>query len=407
MPLYSYEAFSKDGKKISGVVDASSTAAVRDQLARQGLYPTSISVTTQEAKLPFWRRLFSRGVSLKDKILFTKQLAVLVKSGVPLLQSLELLTEQFEGGFHSMLVTIKDDVKGGMSFADSLQKYPKVFEAIYVQLVRAGEASGKLDTILVRLTEYLERRDTINKKIRSAMQYPIIQLVIACGVVVVLLTAVVPQLQSLFDAQGESLPMTTKIMLAFSEMLKHYFLIVVIFLIIIIASFQYFKSTPTGRTFFDKLKLRLPVIKYVTRTSAVVQFSYTLGMLIESGVVLADALDIVVKIVDNQILANTLMEARDKIIKQGKIAQYLKQTNLFPPIAIHLIATGEETGQLGEMLLTVGRNYEVELNELIDTATGLISPIMLVVMALIVGFIVMAIAGPIMQGGEAFGLEGL
>jgi Type II secretory pathway, component PulF len=407
MPLYSYEAFSKDGKKVTGVIDTSSMAAVRDQLARQGLYPIAISLTTQDAKLPYWKRMFSRGVSLKDKILFTKQLAVLVKSGVPLLQSLELLIDQFEGGFHSILVSIKDDVKGGTSLADAMQKYPKVFEAIYVQLVRAGEASGKLDDILMRLTDYLERREIINKKISGALQYPIIQMVIAFGVVIILLTAVVPQLQGLFDAQGENLPTSTRIMLGISELLKHYFLVVLIALIIIIAGIQYFKRTPTGRTFFDRLKLKLPVIKYVTRTSAVVQFSYTLGMLIESGVILAEALDIVVKIVDNQILADTLMQARDKIIKQGKIAQYLKQTNLFPPIAIYLIGTGEETGQLGAMLLTVAKNYEVELNELIDTATGLISPIMLVVMAIVVGFIIMSIAGPIMQGGQAFGLEGL
>lgn len=407
MALYSYEAFTKEGKKVKGTIDASSIAAVREQLARQTLYPISIELSTEESRMGFFQRIFQRGVSLKDKILFTKQLAVLLKAGVPLLQSLELLIEQFKGRLHSILITIKDDVKGGVSLADAMQKYPRAFDTIYVQLVRAGEASGKLDEILIRLTEYLERRETIKRRIRSALQYPIIQLVIAIGVVVILLTVVVPQLQGLFEAQGENLPLSTKIMMVVSQIIKKYFLIVIAVVVALVAGFLYWKRTPSGAYLYDKIKLKIPLVKYIAKTSAVVQFCYTLGILIESGVNLAESLDIVVKIIDNRILAATLNEARDKIIKQGKIAQYLKQTNMFPPVAIHLIRTGEETGQLGSMLLTIARNYEVELTELIDAATGMISPIMLVIMAVIVGFIIMAIAGPIMQGGQAFGVEGI
>jgi type IV pilus assembly protein PilC len=217
----------------------------------------------------------------------------------------------------------------------------------------------------------------------------------------------VPQLQGLFEAQGEHLPTSTKIMMAASTIVKKYFLVLIAAVVAVVLGFIYWKRTNGGAYLLDKLKLKIPLIKYVAKTNAVVQFSYTLGLLIESGVNLAESLDIVVKIIDNRILKATLQEARDKIIKQGKIAQYLKQTNVFPPIATHLIRTGEETGQLGNMLLTVAKNYEVELGELIDTATGLISPIMLVVMAVIVGFIIMAIASPIMQGGQAFGLEGM
>ncbi len=388
-------------------MDASSSAVVRDQLHKQGLYPTLITHATQEAKLTWYQRLFMRKVSLKDKILFTKQLSVLLKSGVPLLQALDLLIDQFDGRLHMILIDVKDNVKGGESLADSLSEYPKVFDTIYVQLVKAGEASGKLDEILMRLTEYLERRDAIKRKVRGAMQYPIIQMVIAVAVVIILLTAVVPQLQGLFEAQGENLPTTTKIMLAISDVLQNYFVFVAILFIICALAFGYFKRTAFGRRFIDSLKLRIPIIKYVAKTNAIVQFCYTLGMLIESGVNLSESMDIVVKIIDNQLLADTLKQARDKIIKQGKIAQYLKQTNIFPPIAIYLIQTGEETGQLGSMLLTVAQNYEVELGELIDSATGMISPIMLIFMAVVVGFIIMAIASPIMQGGQSFGVEGI
>lgn len=257
------------------------------------------------------------------------------------------------------------------------------------------------------LTTYLERRDQIKRKIRGALQYPIIQMVIAVGVVIILLTAVVPQLQGLFEAQGEQLPTTTKIMLAASNALQNYFIVVAAVFVVLALIFIYWRSTASAKLFLDKMKLRIPLIKYVAKTSAVVQFCYTLGLLIESGVNLAESMDIVVKIIDNKVLADALKEARDKIIKQGKIAQYLKQTNIFPPIAIYLIQTGEESGELGSMLLTVADNYQIELTELIDAATGLISPIMLIVMALVVGFIIMAIASPIMQGGQAFGLEGI
>ena len=407
MALYTYEAFSKDGKKVKGTIDASSIAAVREQLARQEVYPISIYLATEEARMGLFQRLLMGGVSLKNKILFTKQMAVLLKSGVPLLQAIELLTEQFEGRLHSVLITIKDEVKGGASLADSMDRYPKVFDTIYVQLVRAGEASGKLDSILERLTEYLERRESIKKKISGALQYPIIQMVIAVGVVIIMLTAVVPQLQGLFEAQGENLPGTTKFMLAASDIVRHYFLVIIVVMIAIVLLFQYWVRTAAGARMYDNIKLKMPIIKYVTKTNAVVQFCYTLGLLIESGVNLAEALDIVVKIIDNRILATTLKEARDKIIKQGKIAQYLQQTNMFPPIAIYLIRTGEETGELGTMLLAVAKNYEADLGELIDRATGMISPIMLIFMAVVVGFIIMAIASPIMQGGQAFGLEGV
>lgn len=405
MALYAYEAFNKDGKKVHGTVDATSVGAVRHELARQQLYPITIYLATDQSKMGFFKRLMLGRVALKEVILFTKQLSVLLKSAVPLLQSLELLTEQFKGRLHSILVTIKDEVKGGTAFADALAQFPKVFDTIYVQLVRAGEASGQLDDILVRLTDYLERREEIRKKIKSAMQYPLIQLVMAVGVVMILMLAVVPQLESLFEAQGENLPWATKVMISMSRVVQHYFVYMLIAFVIITVSFIYWKRTATGGYYFDKLKLKLPVVKYITKTNAVVQFCYTLGILLESGVNLAEALDIVVKIMDNRILAATLTQARDNIIKQGNIAQYLKDTDIFPPIAIHLIRTGEQTGELGKMLLTVAQNYEVELSDHINTATGLLGPAMMIFMGVIVGFIVMAIAMPLMGGAEAFGLE--
>ena len=404
MALYSYEAFSKAGKKIHGIIDASSINSVKEQLAKQGLFPITISPASPITRYGILAKIFRRGVTVKEKILFTKQLVILLKSGVPLLQAIELLTDQFEGQLRIILVNVKDDIKEGISLADALKKYPRVFETIYIQLVRAGEASGQLETILERLTKYLERREQLAKKVRGALQYPLMQLVVAGLVVGILLTFVVPQMTENFIAQGKKLPGPTQFLVTISDFITGHYFILIGSLIALVSLFMYWRSTPKGAYTLDKLKLRLPLIKYLSKTNAVVQFSYTLGMLLEGGVHLSEALDIVVQIIDNRILADALNKARDKIVKQGKIAEYLEQTGIFPPIAIYLIRTGEQTGQLDSMLLTVAQNYEEELKELTDRLTALLGPLMLIVMAVIVGFIVLAVALPVMQMGQLAGI---
>lgn len=393
MPLYAYEALSRDGKRSKGVIDASTLQAARQQLTAQGLYLVRLEQTREDAgTVNFFKRLIAGKVKVKQKILFTKQLAILLRSGVPLLQAVDLLIEQFQGRLHTMLVTIRDELKEGVSLATALQKYPSVFDNIYVQLVRAGEASGNLEVILERLTEFLERREAIAKRISGALQYPLIQLAIVGIVLVVLMVWVVPKITGQFAARGKELPGTTKALIAVSNVFVNHYILLIVVLIFIIGGLQIAARTDKGRLWLDKMKLRIPLIKYLTKTNAVVQFSYTLGMLLEGGVNLSDALDIVVKTVDNRVLAEALKEARDNIVKQGKIAQYLKQTGMFPAIAIYLIQTGEQTGELDKMLLTVAKNYESDSQELIDRLTAALSPIMLVVMALVVGFIVLAIA---------------
>lgn len=398
MPLYAYEAFSRDGKRSKGVVDASSLQAARQQLTAQGLYLTRLDVTRQDTGGGIISRLFAGSVTVKQKILFTKQLAILLRSGVPLLQAVDLLIEQFEGRLRSMLVVIRDELKEGVALATAMQRYPSVFDNIYIQLVRAGEASGNLEVILERLTEFLERREAIAKRIKGALQYPIIQLSIVGIVLVVLMVWVVPKITGQFAARGKELPGITKALISVSNIFVNYYILLIAIVLLLVIGFKTAARTDQGRLLLDSIKLRLPLIKYLTKTNAVVQFSYTLGMLLEGGVNLAEALDIVVKTVDNRVLAEALKDARDNIVKQGKIAQYLKQTNMFPAIAIYLIQTGEQSGQLDKMLLTVARNYEADSQELVDRLTGALSPIMLVVMALIVGFIVLAIAPVIVPG---------
>lgn len=400
MALYYYQAFSKDGKKVSGYLDAGSEAALKDQLQRKGMFPITIERAVGGKQKKWWQRLFQTTVSSKELILFTKQLAVLLKAGVPLLQAFELLSEQFGGKLQSVVVAIKDELKEGRNLADAMGDYPKIFSNIYVQLVRAGEASGKLETILERLDEYLTRRAEIEKRIASAMAMPIIQLIVAVLVVAVMMIFVVPQMAANFASQKKILPISTRIVVGMSQFIQDYWILIVIVLGLAIIGYRYWISTNGGRRVMDRLKLRLPLIKYFTKTTTVVQFSSTFGMLLESGVNLPEALDIVVKVIDNKVLADTLDSARENIIKQGRISEYLKETNIFPPIAIYLMKTGEETGKLDVMLLTIAKNYEEDLAELIDSMTAMIGPILLIVMAFIVGFIIIAIAVPMMDIGD-------
>lgn len=405
MPLYQYESFNRRGNKVAGTIDAPSMVVAKDLLQGQGLMPTKIYEVSGEGVAGFsFKTLFEKKIDLRTIVLFTKQLAVLLKSSVPLLQALELLTDQFEGSFKRILIKIKDGLKSGQPLAKELSRYPKIFTNVYVQLVRAGEASGKLETILFRLTEYLERSEETKKKIKKAMSYPIMILSFCVLVVVGLLIVLVPKLKGVFTSMGKELPPPTKILIASSDFLTDHFVALGITVIASFILFFYWKSTPSGKYKFDELLLWFPMTAYFSRTKAVVQFSKTLGMLLESGVNLSEALDIVCNIVENAVLVKQLTLARDKIIKEGKISKYLRETGIFPNIASYMISTGEQSGKLAEMLLTVGDDYDRELTELTESLTAKINPIMTIVMGIVVTFIMLSIFLPIMSMSEMSGI---
>lgn len=405
MPLYKYDSFNRRGSKVKGTIEAASLQAAKQLLRGQGLMPTNVTeVAAGTGQASFFASLFEKKIETKTVILFTKQLAVLLRSGVPLLQAFELMAEQFEGKFKRILVNIKDGLKAGEALAKELNKYPKIFSNVYVQLVRAGEASGKLDSILLRLTEFLEREEETRKKIKKAMSYPIMMISFSFLVVIGLLTVLVPRLTGMFSKMGKGLPGPTQFLVTVSDLVRNNFLLMSVGITSVILLFMYWKSTPKGKYKFDELLLRFPMTAYFSRTKAVVQFSKTLGMLIESGVNLAEALDIVCAIVENEVLVQKLRAARDKIIKEGKIAKSLKDTGMFPKIASYMISTGEESGKLGDMLLTVGNDYDVELMEITDGLTAKITPIMTMVMGAIVGFIIISIFLPIMDMGNMSGV---
>lgn len=406
MPLYQYESYSRRGSKVTGTVDATSLQMAKEMLQGQGLLPINIrEVQSIEGQAGFsLKSLFEKKIDSRSTILFTKQLSVLLKSSVPLLQAIELLTEQFEGAFRRILIRVKDGLKSGQPLAKELARYPKIFTNVYVQLVRAGEASGKLDFILLRLTDYLERAEETKKKVKKAMSYPIIVMSFAVLVVVGLLVGLVPKLKDMFVQMGKELPLPTRMLIGMSDFFVNNFILLGIGLIASIIFFMYWKSTPSGKYKFDSILLRFPLTAYFSKIRAVVQFCKTLGMLLESGVNLSEALDIVCNIVDNSVLAKQLNQARDKIIKEGKISKYLRETGIFPKIAIYMIETGEQSGKLGDMLSSVGSDYDNELTELTEGLTSKINPVMTVVMGVIIVFIMASIFLPIMSMTDLAGI---
>lgn len=400
MPLYRYDSYNRRGGKASGTIDAASVVAAKELLRGQGLMPTTVEEVRNDGGGSFLAGLFEKPVDVKMVILFTKQLSVLLRSAVPLLQAIDLLIDQFEGKFKRVLISIKDAVKTGEPLAKELAKHPKIFSNVYIQLVKAGEASGKLEPILESLVSYLERTEETKKKVQKAMRSPLMTLSFAVLVIVGLLTVLVPKLTAMFTKMKQELPLPTRILIAVSDALTNNYITLGVGLTTIVIVFSYWKSTAKGKYQWDAWMLNMPLINYFARTKAVVQFSKTLGMLMESGVNLSEALDIVCNIVENRVLTVKLNNARDKIIKEGKIAKYLSETGIFPKIALYMINTGEQSGKLGQMLLTVGNDYEVELAELSDGLTEKIDPIMTMFMALVVGFIVISIFMPMMSMGD-------
>jgi type II secretory pathway component PulF len=394
MALYNYEAYSRDGKKMSGSQEAASTHAVREALTKQGFYPTK--VVPAQGGIFSVGGLFERSISIQDKLFFTKQLSTLLKAGVPLADALSLLITQSQGRLKRIVSAMRDDLTEGRSFGDALSRHSDVFENIYIQLVRAGEAGGNLEQVLDQLESYIERQQELQKAVRGALRYPMIQLSVIIVVAILMVVFIVPRIVNSLAGEGD-LPLPTRILMGIANFFGSHYLILIVFAIAGYIGFRFWKRTRQGARAIDQIKLKLPLVKYFVKMRGVVQFSQTLGMLLRNGVNLSDALDIVSKIIDNRVLLDTLEEAREKIVKQGKVAQYLEKTDMFPPVAIYLIRTGEESGELDTMLLTVAEQYEADLKEYADSLTSKINPAMLIVMALLVGFIMVSVFMPVIS----------
>jgi type II secretory pathway component PulF len=405
MAFFRYQAFSKDGKHISGVIEASSQQSVREQLLAKKLYVISVILQQNEAvNLNFFEKIFYTGLTLKEKIFFTRQLAILLKSGIAFAEALNLMIDQSPSSMKKMIEKMRDELKEGVSFATVLEYFPRDFPPLYIQLVKAGEASGQMEKILFRLASFLEEEEKFNKSVSEALRGPLIQLTMIFIVAGGLLTFIVPKMADAITSMGnKDLPGITKAVLALSNFLLNHYLVLLIIGFLSYSAYALWQQSKSGRIIIDKIKLKIPMINYFTRTSAIVQFSQTLGLLLESGVNIAEALDIVVQIVSNQILVDALQKARDNIIKQGRVTEYLQRTGLFSPVDIHLIETGEQSGSLDTMLIQVGDYNKDNLKEFSMKMTSLLNPISMVILTAVVGTIIFAVMAPVMNMSSMMG----
>lgn len=396
MPIYIWEGKNPQGTIQKGETEAADEAAVRKLLRQQNLRPTKIKKKPKDLLEDI--ALFQPKVKTKDLILFTRQFSTMIDSGLPLIQGLEILTNQAENPtFKKILAQIKSDVEGGASFADALQKHPKVFDRLYCNLVAAGEMGGVLDTILQRLAAYIEKNAKLVSKVKGAMVYPSVIGVVAVVVVLVMLLFVIPVFAEMFSSFGGELPGLTQAVVTMSDFLRANWWIIGIALTVLGVGFKKFKATDKGEYIVDKYMLQLPIIGDLLRKVAVAKFTRTLGTMISSGVPILDGLDIVAKTAGNRLVEEAIVATKVSISEGKTIAEPLMQSGVFPPMVCQMVAVGESTGALDSMLSKIADFYDEEVDQAVETLTSLIEPVMMIFLGSTVGTMLAAMYLPIFK----------
>jgi len=402
VPAYAYSGFDGRGRPVKGVQAADNVASLRAALKKKGVYLTSVAETAatgveQGRRDVDLSRLFD---TIKPKMVsrMTRLLGTLLRSGVTLPEALAALAEQTESPrFSGILSDIREKVNEGRSLADAMASHGKVFAPLYINMVRAGEASGALERVLDRLADFLDRQQELRGKVASAMMYPIVLAVLGAGIVTILMVQLVPKITAMFDEMAAELPWNTRLLIFVSNTVKDYWFVLAVLLAAVIVGFRRWKRTEAGKARFDRFVLSLPVVGDMARKVAVTRFARTLATLLQSGVQLLAALQIVEHLLGNEQLAKAVRVARDDIREGEGIATALRKSGEFPPLVLHMIAVGERSGQLESMLEDVAAAYEREVNTAIDRMTTLLEPLMIVGMGISVGFVMFSIMQPIMM----------
>ena len=411
MPIYEYKGFDVAGGSRTGIVDADSPREARARLREQNVLVTDLEVSAvsvgavekrgAEPKT-FWRRAFRierriRGAGALPT--YTRQLATLLRSGIPLAQSLTALIEQVEErDMEAVYRDIREQVVRGTSLADALQGHPRLYDQLYVNMVRAGEASGTLDAVLARLADYRVKQQKLASRIKTALIYPAIMLFVGAGVVVFLVNVVVPKLISIAKARGQQLPWMTRALDATSSFLQHNLVLLLTAALGVWMTWRYaLLPRPAVRLWWDGFKLRIPVVGDLFKKQIVSRFAVTMSTLLRSGVTVLDSLAIVKSVLANKVMENVLEEVRTRILEGTDISTPLKRSGVFPPVVGYMVAVGEQTGQLEEMLDRVAEAYEEEIETSTARALAVLEPALIVLMAFVVGFIVIAVMLPILQ----------
>ncbi len=403
MPAYDYKALDSRGKQKQGVLEADSARAVRQQLREKGLAPLAVEPATEKRSRT--SPLSSRGsLSAPDLALVTRQLATLIQSGIPVEQTLSAAAQQSEKPrLKSMLIAIRAKVMEGYTLADSLGEFPRAFPRLYRSTVAAGEHAGHLDLVLNRLADYTESRQESRQKIQLAAIYPVILSIVAVSIVVFLLTYVVPDIIAVFVKQGQALPVLTRAMLVMSNFLSSYGLYLLVILIGLGLLLKYLLAKPANRMKFHRMLLHFPLLSGMVRGINTARYASTLSILTTSGVPLVEAMRIAGEVLSNDYLRMELRKAAQRVSEGGSLHRSLDQTGYFPPMMLHMIASGETSGDLDSMLERTARMQENTLQAKIAALVGLFEPMMLLVMGGVVLIIVMAIMLPILNMSNLVG----
>ncbi len=390
MPQFIYSGTGQNGKKVNGEMRAKDRDAVITMLRQKKIRPSSVKVKPTSAGVGI-----NGGVKIEDLSRFTRQFAAMTSAGLPLVQCMDILAEQTEAKpLQVALKQVSIDIQGGNTLADSLRKHPKIFSDLYCNMIAAGEASGNLDGILLRLADYQEKASKLQRKVKGAMSYPIVLMVIAGGATGILLTFVVPQFAQMFSDMGGELPLPTRLVMGVSNFLQKYLILLVIAAFALGFMFKRYYGTEKGAFVVDSVLLKMPVIGPLLLKTAVSRFSQTLSTLLSSGVSILQALTITAKTSGNKVVEKGLMTAVDKITSGQTIAEPLGETGIFPPMVVHMIAVGEKTGDISSMLEKISSFYEEEVDAAVEGLTSVMEPIMIVVMGAVIGTILIAMYMP-------------
>ncbi|MBW2633495.1 MAG: type II secretion system F family protein [Deltaproteobacteria bacterium] len=396
MPVYLWVGKNRNNDVQKGEIDLPNEDAVRSHLSRLRVTPTKIKKKPKDlfANVTF----LQPPVKEKDIIIFCRQFSTMIDAGLPIIQCLEILQAQQENKtFKIMLKTVKESVEGGQTLAEALRKYPKHFDSLFVNMIAAGEAGGILDTILRRLSAYMEKAAKLKAQVKGAMTYPIITVIVAVVVVGVILVFVIPVFEEMFEGLGGDLPVPTKIVVAMSEFVKSKILYIIIGLVLFIFAFRRYYQTNKGRISVDALILKMPVIGMLLRKVAVAKFTRTMGTMLSSGVAILEALDIVATTASNKTIERAIYNVRSVIAEGQTMADPLAASGVFPPMVCQMIAVGEATGALDNMLGKIADFYDDEVDQAVDNLTSMIEPFMMVFLGTVIGALVVAMYLPIFK----------
>lgn len=397
---FSYEGVDRKGVKIKGDIPAKNIALAKVSLRKQGIVVSHI----KEKRKDILGQLFKRGISSLDITIFTRQLATMMRAGVPLVQGLDIVSEGLDNqSMRNVVAGIKSEVENGNTFAGGLRKFPQHFDQLFCSLVESGEQSGSLDTMLERVATYKEKSEQLKMKIKKALKYPIFVIIVAIAVTILLMIKVVPVFQDIFTSFGQELPLFTQMVVSMSVWMQNYWIAVVLMMILMVIAFvQSKKRSKKFRDYLDKLSLKLPIFGDLIYKAIIARFSRTLSTTFAAGVPLIDALQSTAGATNNVIFENAVLKIKENVSTGQQLNFAMRLTNRFPTMAIQMVAIGEESGALDAMLEKVANYYEDEVDHAVDGLTSLLEPLIMVILGILVGGLVIAMYLPIFKMGSIF-----